>query len=708
MISRMSLVLGLCALGMTAAAQDQEAHGRVSFADENALVRGSQDDDWSFATTNALILPGDTVWADDGGALEIEFPGGSFVRMADGSKLDVLAVSPEVDVTGTNGSFYVHRLQTAYGTAKFGTPAATVFVDPGTQVRFDIFSEGTTTISVRLGAVRALTPSGKEILVEAGQRVFGDPGYELSAPEPFDVAVEDAFDSWNRDRSRAVSTGIDDIPIFEETYRDAPIGAWSLRDNGRWVYVDDTYYWKPLVIDYVPYRHGYWSYVHGHGHVWVGHHSFSYFTSHYGFWRHHDHHGWIWSYHHEYSPARVASYRYGDLFIWTPINIHGHPIHYYGHDLHHFGGVTIDLHFSSFTSAHHLSRGHRSVHQLQRHHLRDAGHHDVHAWKLRQHDNERHAWRGHRMEAREFTPERIVRGRTRIDETKIAAAERAGELELRRNRAQIITDRGRANVRNGAIREDRHSRVREVRLSPRVQQPRQRRIETRMRPARQDSERARTGGHGRGVTTLNNNDVLSSPQRGVENSPRDRGTRRIERQVRSRVTTTPRNSRSTVRHETMPRETRRNTEQRRSNMREQTRTSPAPSVMNKSRGEQVRLDRLQERRQTAPSPRQNSSTQVRRSDPQRHSPDAAPTIRRRTSPDTRSQHQGRSERIGASPRPRSAPVASAPAPRVQRHESSAQRSTSNSNKVRSRSKPGRSSSHRPHGNSGHGRSHRGH
>lgn len=244
MIVRFTLVIGLCAIGMVAAAQDEladeQAHGRVSFSDESALVRGSEDDDWSYATVNALILPGDTVWADNESALEIEFPGATFVRMADGSKLEIATVLPETRVAGTKGSFYVHRLKDATGPMSFEFPAGAASVDPDTQVRFDIFKEGSTTVSVRLGTVHILTPSGESV-VSAGQRAYVDPGYGISEPESFDLSFEDDFDSWNRDRSRTVARGGNDIPIFRGSDSVAPVGAWSLHDQGRWIYVDDSY-----------------------------------------------------------------------------------------------------------------------------------------------------------------------------------------------------------------------------------------------------------------------------------------------------------------------------------------------------------------------------------------------------------------------------------------------------------------------------------
>ena len=57
-------------------------HARISYESGGAMVQGTADADWSYATTNTLILPGDQLWADKGGTMELEMSGGSFLRMA--------------------------------------------------------------------------------------------------------------------------------------------------------------------------------------------------------------------------------------------------------------------------------------------------------------------------------------------------------------------------------------------------------------------------------------------------------------------------------------------------------------------------------------------------------------------------------------------------------------------------------------------------
>ncbi|MCH7910093.1 MAG: hypothetical protein IIB38_10800, partial [Candidatus Hydrogenedentes bacterium] len=546
---------GVHAEDITVPAEDV-THGRVSFADDTAMIKGIDDDDWSYATVNALVFEGDTVWADQGGALELEFLGGTFVRMADGSKLAVGSIAPDASVRGHNGSFYVHRLSSATAPATFEFSSGSISVAPATQVRIDMLSEGSTTVSVRWGSVTIATEQGAPITVSAGERVYIDPGYAPTQPETFDLDLEDDFDTWNRDRARQIAYGKDDSPVFRDNYSSAPIGTWALRDQGEWIYVDDRYYWRPLVADYVPYRRGYWSYTPG-GHVWVGYYPFSYVTTHYGYWDYHHTYGWIWSYHHEYAPARVASYRYGDLFIWTPINRHGLVVHS-GYDTFRLGSIHIGFHFSTFAHASDLLHGHHSVHALQRHHLRRSPGHHTYAWNLHGDRHRRVSYSDHGVPTQHYSPDRVMRGGIRGHQNDFeSAGHRVQALEARATRrrhdarisngiAQAHIERTTARreaLRGHDARQGRVDAVREVRLPNRQTFATMTRPETRRshnvnrdhapgRPARSISHSTTRKVEHRVSTRAVER---SAPQRQIENAERQFNNRRREIEETRRV-----------------------------------------------------------------------------------------------------------------------------------------------------------------------------
>ena len=459
-------IIGL--LPINALAQEIE-HGRISYTAESGLIKGVDDDDWAYVGLNSLVMPGDTIWADEEGVLEIELSGGTFIRLADGSRVDIVRMLPEAVLRGWTGSFYVQRLSSLVGDVIFETPVARVHIEPDSQVRIDVLDEGPATVSVRSGRAVIHTDIGEPVRVEAGERSYIDPGYLPSTPVAFDRSAEDTFDTWNRDRARQIAFGGHDVPIATAGNASAPIGVSDLNAYGEWVYIDSKPYWRPTIDDYVPYRNGYWSYVPVQGYVWVGHHPFAYITSHHGYWQHHDNYGWLWSYHHAYSPAYVFSIRYGDQFIWAPIDPYGYPV-YYAHDYFTIGGIHFSLGFSSFSYSHELLFGHHFSHAL---HYRHISHHhnDYHYWNIHAHDSRydthvRPNWPRDRV--RNYAPQRVLRGPTQNRDRTHLARERVARLEARTGRDRFAVSDSRINrgVRTPIASRDRRSRVREVRIRP--------------------------------------------------------------------------------------------------------------------------------------------------------------------------------------------------------------------------------------------------
>ncbi|HQK77693.1 MAG TPA: hypothetical protein PKZ25_15970, partial [Candidatus Hydrogenedentes bacterium] len=172
--------------GTQAALADSTMHARISYESGGAMVQGTADADWSYATTNTLILPGDQLWADKGGTMELEMSGGSFLRMADGSKAEIIDLPPSASIRGWTGAFYVQRIARSTGDFLFITPACRVEIAQDSQVRIDVLEQGSTTVTVRWGAAVVRTDTGAPMSVTSGKRVFIDPGYLPSTPVVYD------------------------------------------------------------------------------------------------------------------------------------------------------------------------------------------------------------------------------------------------------------------------------------------------------------------------------------------------------------------------------------------------------------------------------------------------------------------------------------------------------------------------------------------
>ena len=311
---------------ISAGAQELQLHGRVSFDSKGMLVRGTGDKDWERATLNTLLMPGDALWVDQGGLSEVELAGGSFLRLADGSKAELQALPPTADVRGWVGSFYVQRISRSQGSFILTTPSCQVDVAIDSCVRVDIDEKGGATVSVRWGGAEVRTDAGAPVRLSDTQRLWVDPGFLPSDPVGFDRAESDSFDQWNNDRATLLANSYKTLP--KEVAIPAPVeGVADLGSYGEWVYVDNRPCWRPtVVVDYVPYRYGCWNYCPSVGNVWVGAYPFCYVTSHYGRWSHAAAYGWVWSYDPVWSPAWATTVCAGDYLMWAPMGWDSRPV----------------------------------------------------------------------------------------------------------------------------------------------------------------------------------------------------------------------------------------------------------------------------------------------------------------------------------------------------------------------------------------------
>ncbi len=461
-------VATLLSVGWTSSAAAEEfLHGRISFADGGGLIKGVTDDDWSYATVNTLVLPTDTVWADQEGTVEVELPGGSFLRMADGSKTEFVNMAPDILVRGWTGSFYVQRVTRSSGEFVFESPAAQIRVDGNSQVRVDVVGEGSTTVSVRWGRAMLTTPGDSvPIVVSEGQRIYVDPGLLPSNVVPFDRTMEDSFDVWNRERAKLLAVGYSSVPA---QISDSVIGVSDLNNYGEWVYVDNEPLWRPtVVVDYVPYRTGYWSYLPTSGYNWVADYPFGYVTSHYGRWTHHPTYGWCWGYRPGWSGAWVASVRYGSNFVWGPVGFDGYPVYYGGA---HFsvGGIRFGLYSSSYCGVNDLYYGPTSVFPCRSDIFSGIHHNDIYIWNINIRNNHigRDILPGATLRVRDYSPRRVIRGPDIAGPRAETARARITSLESSSPRGDFTRVRaasGGRDVRTAIASENRSAQVRTARV----------------------------------------------------------------------------------------------------------------------------------------------------------------------------------------------------------------------------------------------------
>jgi len=441
-------------------------HARVSYDGGGTLVRGLDDGDWSHAAVNSMILPGDALWADQGTWTEIEMEGGSFLRLADGSRGELVTLPPDGTIRAWTGSFYLHRVARSTGGVIVETPACVIQVEQGTVVRIDVVGEGNTTISVQSGQVRVSTDPGGSKLVGSSYRCYVDVGRLPSQPILFDRYAEDSFDRWNRDRVAYLEVGETALPS-SISFTNATLGVSDLSASGEWVVIDQRTYWRPtVVVDYTPYRYGAWTFVPQVGHVWVGNYPFEYVTGHYGRWTYRTPYGWVWSYDPVWSPAWVATVRCGSRYVWTPIDYDYRPVRVYGSTTFSVGGVLFSVSGTSYVDADYLYTGGTYVHPVTYGTVGPIFADEVHIWNINLGDShhDRVPYDRRRLGVRDYAPSRSIRGPQQYDKSRGTANDRARRLEA--TNTGLFPDGRRIparSVRTASVAKDRQAVVRPVR-----------------------------------------------------------------------------------------------------------------------------------------------------------------------------------------------------------------------------------------------------
>jgi hypothetical protein len=256
---------------------------RISFlSGDVSFSRGDDPDYWQAADRNVPMTLGDRIYTGSGSRLELQIPGGDFVRLgarSDFAALDLTEDSRQFSLTSGVASVRIRRLSRSE-IFEIDTPnAAVTFEEPG-DYRVDVDEDGFTRVSVRDGSA-TVAAGGGQISLIAGEAMEID---GIDYPR-YDIVALDRPDSWDRwvsqrdDRRRRARS---------YTYVSADIvGADDLDEYGRWEQVRDYgWVWSPTNVsgDWAPYRSGHWVWQDPWGWTWVSSEPWGWAPYHYGRW----------------------------------------------------------------------------------------------------------------------------------------------------------------------------------------------------------------------------------------------------------------------------------------------------------------------------------------------------------------------------------------------------------------------------------------
>ncbi|MDB5480200.1 MAG: hypothetical protein JWO83_1253, partial [Caulobacteraceae bacterium] len=266
----------------TAALADPPARvGRIAYTEGEVSFQPPQADEWTLATRNFPVAPGEAFWTGDDGRAELQI-GSVDARLDSETELDVV----DVDYGDTRlglpqGSLDIRLWTSPRRPVIIATPAGDVRLDARGLYRIDVGApqDGNyppVEVTVFEGAADAPSPEGLTP-VQPGQAALVYAGYD-----PQIQYAENAYiDDWGRDlearmrwrptdESAADVTGLGDLYGYGDFSADPQYGqVWFPRD---------------VPQDWAPYRDGHWAYVEPWGYTWIDDEPWGFAPFHYGRW----------------------------------------------------------------------------------------------------------------------------------------------------------------------------------------------------------------------------------------------------------------------------------------------------------------------------------------------------------------------------------------------------------------------------------------
>jgi Family of unknown function (DUF6600) len=276
--------------------------------------------DWTDASINLALQPGDRIYTRTDGRAEIEFDEGSVLRLAEQTDIEILTMNENlVQIRVLLGLCTLTRQGKV--ALDVSTPAAAFHTLHQGVYRFDVTETGASDGIVRKGSMQA---SGGNFSrqVDNGELIHVEMG-DQSTPVISRYDGRDGWDEWT-DRRTA-----DQVAYLSTNYVPDYVyaGVSDLDRYGRWVDVGSYGYgWVPYYVGagWSPYWDGRWCYRPYWGWTWVSYEPWGWLPYHYGSWYFNTGFGWCWlpgaSFgFHFWSPGLVRFYDGPGWVSWAPL-----------------------------------------------------------------------------------------------------------------------------------------------------------------------------------------------------------------------------------------------------------------------------------------------------------------------------------------------------------------------------------------------------
>ncbi len=306
---------------------------RLSYIEGNVSYQHSADIDWSAASVNLPLEPGDRIYTGDDGRAEIEFDDGSVYRLARNTDIEILSLKEErIQIRVLVG---LSTLMVASDTDfEINTPVAAFTALRKGTYRFGVDEDGNCDAIVRKGELEAANDHFSR-RIQAGEMVRIAMN-DADKPEYARYDKRDEWDEWNDRRNADMNAYAGRRYLPDNVY----IGASDLHRHGRWINVDSYgLAWVPysVGVSWAPYSVGRWCYRPFYGWTWVSYEPWGWLPYHYGRWYRSSLYGWCWlpgpSFAFNFwSPALVTFYSGPSWISWCPLG----PGDYYNVNRYHY------------------------------------------------------------------------------------------------------------------------------------------------------------------------------------------------------------------------------------------------------------------------------------------------------------------------------------------------------------------------------------
>jgi len=384
-------------------------HARISAVQGQLMLRGKDEQDYSYVKLNMDVREKDSLWTDETGTAEIEMEKDAFIRLGPDTRVEIRKLPPDSDIRLWKGSIYVDLSDRLDRGLLVKTPAGDIDIDPDAVVRIDIGKADSSTISVYEGRATAFPDKGDRVRIARGRRLFLDPGEEAEFPRVIPKNEDqDSLDRFQISREDYLA----ERPIPKEL-KEPIVGARDLDDNGKWIDVEGASYWQPYVsAGWSPYFSGSWGFLGGLGYSWCAPEPWGYTTARYGSWNWFGNNGWCWYPGYNWASNWCSWGNVGNYACWAPQNPWGNPC--YVNAGYYAGGIGYDSNVWGSAPLQNWGQG---------------GGYQIAPLSARQGAQLSQLAASRQIDGAVANPSSFVRGQTQIDGSTISASQRVSQLD---------------------------------------------------------------------------------------------------------------------------------------------------------------------------------------------------------------------------------------------------------------------------------------